>query len=86
MLTVTNNGTGAATTAQVQDQLPTGVTFVSASGSGWSCANASGQDQLVTCNFSGSIAASGTSTINVVVSANAGTLGQTRASPWVRRL
>ena len=74
VLTVTNNGTGAATTAQVQDQLPTGVTFVSASGSGWSCANASG---LVTCNFSGSIAASGTSTINVVVSANAGTLGQT---------
>ena len=56
MLTVTNNGTGTATTAQVQDQLPTGLTFVSAGGTGWVCANASG---LVTCDFSGSIAPSG---------------------------
>ena len=70
----TNNGTGTATTAQVQDQLPTGLTFVSAGGTGWVCANASG---LVTCDFSGSIAPSGTSTINVVVSASAGTAGQT---------
>ena len=65
-LTVTNSGSAAATTAQVQDLLPAGMTFVSAIGTNWSCANASG---TVTCNFSGgSIAGSGgTSTIAVVV-------------------
>jgi uncharacterized repeat protein (TIGR01451 family) len=65
-LTVTNSGNAAATTAQVKDQLPAGLTFVSASGTNWSCANASG---LITCNFAaGSIAAvNGTSTISVVV-------------------
>ncbi|MBL8565786.1 MAG: DUF11 domain-containing protein [Hyphomicrobiaceae bacterium] len=73
-LTVTNSGTAAATTARALDQLPTGLTFVSATGSGWTCANASG---LVTCNYAGSIAASGgTSTIDVAVVPNAGTAGQ----------
>ncbi len=74
-LTVSNTGTAAATTARISDQLPTGLTFVSASGTGWSCSNASG---LVTCNYSGSIAATnGTSAVAITVSTNAGTGGQT---------
>jgi uncharacterized repeat protein (TIGR01451 family) len=64
-LTVTNTGASAATTAKVLDQLPTQLTFVSATGTNWSCTGASG---LITCTFSGgSIAAGGTSTISVVV-------------------
>jgi large repetitive protein len=65
-LTVANTGNAPATTAQVIDQLPGGLNFVSASGTNWSCANASG---TVTCNFSGGSIATGggTSTISVVV-------------------
>jgi uncharacterized repeat protein (TIGR01451 family) len=65
-LTVANTGNAPATTAQVIDQLPAGLTFVSANGTNWSCANASG---TVTCNFSGGSIATGggTSTISVVV-------------------
>ena len=66
-LTVTNSGTGPATTAQVKDQLPANLTFVSAVGTNWTCTNAS---LLITCTFAGgSIAPSGTSTIAVTVSA-----------------
>lgn len=66
-LTVTNSGPGAATTAQIKDQLPAGMTFVSATGTNWTCANASG---LVTCNYAnaaGIARINGTSTVNVVV-------------------
>jgi ligand-binding sensor protein len=64
-LTVTNSGALATSTAQIKDQLPAGLSFVSATGTNWTCANASG---LLTCNFAGgSIAAGGgTSTISVV--------------------
>jgi len=74
VLTVTNNGSSTATTAQVKDQLPTELSFVSAAGIGWTCTNASG---LITCNFSGTIAASSTSTINVVVTAATSAPGKT---------
>ncbi|MDC8011447.1 DUF11 domain-containing protein [Tahibacter soli] len=37
-LTVTNHGPGAATNVVVADPLPAGLTFVSASGDGWTCA------------------------------------------------
>ena len=65
-ITVTNTGTAAAPTAQVRDALPASLRFVSASGTNWTCANATG---LVTCDFaSGSIApGGGISTIAVVV-------------------
>ena len=74
-LTITNIGTANATTATVKDQLPSGLSYVSATGTNWICSNASG---LITCNFSGGTIASGggTSTINVTASANAGTGGQ----------
>ena len=65
-LTVTNSGTSAATTAQVKDQLPANLTFVSATGTNWSCGSVG---SLITCNFSaGTIAIGGTSTIAVTVS------------------
>ena len=68
-LTVTNSSTTPAFTARLVDQLPTSLAYVSGSGTGWTCttaANASGT--LVTCNFSGTIAASGgTSTVQITV-------------------
>jgi uncharacterized repeat protein (TIGR01451 family) len=66
-LTVTNSGGAAATTAEVEDQLPASLTFISATGTNWTCGNAS---SLITCNFAGgTIAVAGTSTIAVTVSA-----------------
>src|SRR5262249_20093412 len=44
-LQVTNNGPAVASNVTVTDTLPPGVTFVSASGSGWSC----GPGPIVTC-------------------------------------
>jgi uncharacterized repeat protein (TIGR01451 family) len=55
-LTVTNTGTATTTTARVVDQLPANMTYVSGTGTGWTCSAAAG---LVTCNYSGSIAAGG---------------------------
>ncbi len=46
-LTVTNHGPSNAQTVSVVDTLPAGVSFVSASGPGWSCTNAG--DVSVTC-------------------------------------
>ncbi|MFO1219313.1 MAG: SdrD B-like domain-containing protein [Burkholderiaceae bacterium] len=49
-ITPTSNGPNAAGSIRVVDNLPPSTTFVSASGSGWSCSNASG---VVTCDRSG---------------------------------
>jgi uncharacterized repeat protein (TIGR01451 family) len=46
-LSVANAGPDAASSVQVVDTLPEGVTFVSASGSGWSCTHDG--DTTVTC-------------------------------------
>jgi uncharacterized repeat protein (TIGR01451 family) len=45
-LAVTNNGLSQANTVSVSDTLPAGATFVSASGTGWTCNQAAG---VVTC-------------------------------------
>ena len=65
-LTVGNiGGTASAGTITVVDTLPTGLTFVSAAGTGWTCSNAG---QTVTCTNSAVIAAGGTSAaISLVV-------------------
>ncbi|MEO7886441.1 MAG: SdrD B-like domain-containing protein [Polaromonas sp.] len=59
-LTVATTTTTPAFVARVVDQLPVNMTYVSSSGTGWTCgvaANAGGT--LVTCDFSGTITASG---------------------------
>lgn len=54
------------------------MSFVSASGPGWSCANSNG---MITCAFSGTLAASGgSSTISVVATPNASLAGQTASN------
>jgi uncharacterized repeat protein (TIGR01451 family) len=45
-LNVTNNGPDTSSAVTVTDDLPGGVSFVSASGTGWACGQASG---IVTC-------------------------------------
>ncbi|MGB2839954.1 MAG: DUF11 domain-containing protein, partial [Actinomycetes bacterium] len=66
-LTVTNDGPSDAADVSVTDTLPAGVTFVSASGSGWTCANAGSVS--VTCSR-GTLAAGATAPrLNVRVTA-----------------
>ncbi len=68
-LTVTNLGNAGTTGAiTVTDTLPSGITYVSASGTGWTCTNS---NQTVTCNNPGPLAPSATSEINLSVSVNA---------------
>lgn len=68
-LTVSNTSTTPAYSTRVLDQLPANLTYAGFSGAGWACssaANAGGT--LVTCNFSGTIAASpGTSALQISV-------------------
>jgi len=52
-LAVTNNGPSTARDIVVTDVLPTGLTYVSATGNGWSCAQATG---TVTCTLAASLA------------------------------
>ena len=68
-LTLTNSSTTPAFSARVLDQLPANLSFVSGSGAGWVCSPAaSGGATLVTCNFSGTLAASGgTSILQITV-------------------
>jgi uncharacterized repeat protein (TIGR01451 family) len=63
-LTVTNTGTAATATARVLDQLPANLSYVSGTGTGWTCGSApGGGGTLVTCNFAGTIAAGGSSSV-----------------------
>ncbi len=58
ILTVTNNGPGTlAGSMQVVDTLPAGLSYYSASGTGWAC---SAVGQVVTCNWSGTLASAAT--------------------------
>jgi len=64
-LTVSNAGPQSASASIiVKDTLPTGMTFVSGTGTGWSC-SASGQ--TVTCTNSSAMASGGSSSITLTV-------------------
>lgn len=70
-LVVTNNGPAATNIPfTISDPLPNGLTYLSASGTGWSC-SASGQN--VSCTFSGTLTAGSNTalTLNVNVAAAA---------------
>ena len=73
-VTVSNPGTGATSGGiTVTDTLPEGMTYVSATGTGWTC---SGSGQFLRCDSSTVIAAGGTGaaiTLTVNVASNAGT-------------
>jgi uncharacterized repeat protein (TIGR01451 family) len=62
---VTNNGPSPAANVVVTDVLPAGLTFVSATGSGWSCSNSG---QTVTCTVS-SLSMGAAPAIQIVASA-----------------
>src|SRR3989441_166010 len=62
-VTVTNGGPSTAANVQVTDNLPAGVTFQSASGTGWTCVQAGG---VVTCTR-GSVVPGGAPPITITV-------------------
>jgi uncharacterized repeat protein (TIGR01451 family) len=75
LVKVSNGGPGAALSRiTVTDTLPAGVTFVSATGPGWSCSAAG---QTVTCTTDDDLAAGASSTITLVVAVPASALGST---------
>ena len=69
LITVDNAGPHAAPGPfTVIDELPDELEYLSSSGSGWSCVERSG---TVTCTFSGTIPAGGTSELRIVTRVNA---------------
>jgi uncharacterized repeat protein (TIGR01451 family) len=84
-LAVTNNGPAPADAVTVSDTLPAGVSFVSASGTGWSCSQAAG---VVTCTIATlPVGAANPITINatapptVATLVNTATVSSTTADP-----
>lgn len=65
-LAIANDGPTAATAVSVVDTLPSGATFVSASGSGWTCSQSSG---TVTCTRPTLASASSAPAITIVATA-----------------
>ncbi|HMD44717.1 MAG TPA: isopeptide-forming domain-containing fimbrial protein, partial [Acidimicrobiales bacterium] len=72
-LAVTNNGpSDAAGPVTTSDDLPGGLTFVSASGAGWSC---SPSGQVVTCQLASGLTAGGASSVTLTVLVDPGYVG-----------
>lgn len=65
-LVATSNGPSAATTFEISDPLPAGMTLASASGTGFDCAASTAT--TVSCLFTGSLAATQTATVTVLAS------------------
>ncbi|MGH9743195.1 MAG: hypothetical protein ACRD51_12700, partial [Candidatus Acidiferrum sp.] len=74
---VENLGQASATGVQVTDTIPTSTTFVSASGSGWTCTGTA----TVTCTLAGSLPEGAITTINIAVTtpATPGSISNTAA-------
>ena len=77
-LTVSNAGPEAASGVRVSDTLPAALSFVSASGNGFTCAN---NGQSVECAFGGNLAAGASVAATIVV--RAPTSGQTLSNEGV---
>src|SRR5205823_926472 len=78
---VHNGGPDDASAVKVVDTLPAGTTFVSATGSNWSCTNSSG---TVTCNRTGGNLAAGADAPNITVTVTApGSVGSIANSATV---
>lgn len=72
-LAVNNKGPSVAPTGIVMtDDLPDGLTYVSATGSGWSCAAAA---NVVSCTSASTLAVSATSTIDLTVAVSSAASG-----------
>jgi uncharacterized repeat protein (TIGR01451 family) len=66
-LTVTNKGPGASQgPITVTDSLPSGITYLSVSGTGWSCTVGAG-NSTVTCTYNGTLAANASTSFSLRV-------------------
>jgi uncharacterized repeat protein (TIGR01451 family) len=63
-ISVHNAGPSPAEGVVVTDDLPSGLTYVSGTGDGWTCTNAG---QVVTCSLAGSLAVGADASISLVV-------------------
>lgn len=79
-LTIENAGPSAAPTARVVDTLPSGLTMVSMSGTGWDCVALAGA-QTGACEYDGAHPV-GTSTITVVAKIASGLPTASQANPF----
>jgi uncharacterized repeat protein (TIGR01451 family) len=70
-LTVHNDGNVALTDVAVTDSLPTGTTFVSAAGSGWTCTGTTD----ISCTLGSALALDGTSVVTIVATLDAAFTG-----------
>ena len=71
-LGITNSGPDSASNVIVTDTLPSGVTFVSAGGSGWTCSQSSGVVKCITASLAAGYASMSGITITVVANQNSG--------------
>lgn len=79
-IVVGNRGPDAAETPRVVDTLPAGLTYTSATGTGWTCSNSG---QTVTCDAASDLAANTTAsllTVDVAVASGAASVVKNRAT------
>jgi len=81
VIAISNVGSAPTTSEMtITDTLPTGLSFVSSSGTGWSCSAA---DQVVNCVNPASLADGASTTLNLVVAVSAGAASNMIHAPRV---